>query len=126
MEFTPTNRDFYRGEFTERNGHVCSLQESSAMDEEGLIWLGINEADPEYCPMNGTGWHKMPLPDCVKPGMDTLFHTRMHLSQTHVQELMPSLMHFVKYGNLPDESNDETKQEMDGYRESIRLLREGV
>jgi hypothetical protein len=48
MEFTPTNRGFYRGEFTERNGHVCSLQESSAMDEEGLIWLGINEADPEY------------------------------------------------------------------------------
>lgn len=91
METGKTNRGFDIAKFTDHYGHECSLQKSSAV--RPCIWLGINDAKPQVC-VEGQGWTKVPFPE------DTLFHTRMHLTREHVQELLPYLQKFAETGEL--------------------------
>ena len=80
-----TNRGFHRGEFKDANGEKCSLQESSAARDEGLIWLGIS--DPRIVFVAGAP-RDLPTPEgCSIFG-------RMHLTQSDVKRLLPALQHF--------------------------------
>lgn len=97
---SPTARGFDRLEFREFNGHACSLQVSSSM-EEPKIWLGIDDAAPEIMkskaqrlgwelpPGEVSGW--MPVPF----DKDVLFHTRMHLDRATTIELIAKLNRWV-------------------------------
>lgn len=42
IELSPTERGFYRAEFTDRYDEKCSIQKSSLAFED-CIWLGINQ-----------------------------------------------------------------------------------
>lgn len=96
MKLKPANdRGFLRGEFKDRYGAKCSLQESS-LATEACIWLGVNE--PEIKIMGPRGWEDVPIP----PG--ALRSGRMHLTQRMVADLLPALKHFVKTGYLPKET----------------------
>lgn len=73
-----TDRGFYRGEFEDRYGKKCSIQESSLATEKA-IWLGCNEGDH----------------------VDGHCLARMHLTQDMVADLIPLLDHFLYEGKLP-------------------------
>jgi hypothetical protein len=104
-----THRGFYIGEFEDANGEKCSIQESSACcreeDEGSYLWLGNDRANPMVMAFDAarvgvhtnetTGWVPYPVPK------EVLMHTRMHLSQRQVKELLPLLTHFAKHGLLP-------------------------
>ncbi len=75
-----TDRGFVRGDFFDVNGEKCSIQESSAMDDHGLLWLGQN---------NGTH-HRG---ECL---------SRMHLNRRHAIALITLLKKFVKTGRLEE------------------------
>jgi hypothetical protein len=128
MEFIPTPRGFFKGVFKDNYGADCSLQESSACAEEGYIWFGMHDPELKYFIPN-VGWFDVTKEDFTSflpKGAQPLLSSRMHLNQSKMENLLPALMFFVKHGNLPDESYDETKQEMDGYRESVHSLRNSV
>lgn len=109
IKIAPNFRGFLVGEFEDANGEKCSIQESSACcrdEEEGsYLWLGNDDANPMVmaydAPRLGvnttetTGWVPYPVPK------EVLMHTRMHLSQRQVKELLPLLKHFAKHGELP-------------------------
>lgn len=107
-----TNRGFAVGDFTDKYGLKCSLQESSAADKP-CIWLGVNEAIPivttseavgfgyDLDNTDSTGWVKVPIPDCA------IISSRMHLTQEDVKRLLPSLINFVETGYLPLGKDDE-------------------
>lgn len=87
IKFKKTLRGFVVGEFKDRYGADCSIQESSAA-QGSFIWLGVDKAD--YI----EGSEDLP---------------RMHLSQEQVSELIPILQSFVETGLLPlpdDEKED--------------------
>jgi hypothetical protein len=92
MEIQKTDRGFRIVEFTDRNGHKCSLQESSAATQAS-IWLGPDDAEPCVL-VEGKGWQPVEFP------ADTQFTTRMHLNKQQVRELLPYLQHFALHGDL--------------------------
>ncbi len=101
IETNPTSRGFERGQFTDRNGVSCSIQESSAADDEGLIWLGCNDIGlMKFTPYYG-GWETVELEMDLPNGTYHSANTRMHLTQSMVRELLPLLQHFVETGQLP-------------------------
>lgn len=73
----PTNRGFLRGDFEDRYGQQCSVQESSLATEEA-IWLGV---------------------DVSLKGVD-VEHGRMHLTRQQVKDLLPILRYFARNGSL--------------------------
>lgn len=79
IEFRKTDRGFIIGEFKDRYGINCSIQESS-LATEYAIWLGCNE-----------GVHTNN--ECL---------ARMHLTQEQVGHLLPVLQYFLDTGELPD------------------------
>jgi hypothetical protein len=97
MEKTKTDRGFACIEFTDYYGAGCSIQESSLADKRA-IWFGINNADPKIMASkvmeDGVGWVKYPIHE------DVLLHTRMHLTQKEVAELLPVLQKFVDTGEI--------------------------
>ena len=95
IKLTPTPRGFLRADFQDGNGEMCSIQESSAA-ESPFIWLGVNDANPQIFPGDGTGWHPYPLPESV------VCSTRMHLTQEQAAALIPHLQRFVETGRLDD------------------------
>ncbi len=97
MKQEMTERGFKYYEFKDGNGAFCSLQESSAARDEGLIWFGM---DKEY---DGSPVGKFMPPDQIHPEGVHL-GARMHLEQSQVKELLPLLVFFVKYGELPQGS----------------------
>jgi hypothetical protein len=100
IPFEETNRGFLRGEFKDRNGVSCSLQESSIVDEEGCIWLGCNDIGlKKFEP--GKGWSDVELQNDPPYGICHQANTRMHLTQTMVAELLPALAYFAAHGTLP-------------------------
>lgn len=100
MELNETNRGFLRGEFKDRNGASCSLQESSIADDEGCIWLGCNDIGlMKFEP--GKGWLAVELQNDPPHGIRHQANTRMHLTQTMVAELLPALVYFAVHGELP-------------------------
>ena len=96
-----TARGFRIDTFEDANGVECSLQESSAMLDEGLIWLGAREIGLKRLTQ---GWQDVPLPrPDDAPGTAYVANTRMHLTQSQVRRLLPALTHFAQHGVLPDE-----------------------
>jgi hypothetical protein len=79
MELRMTERGFMRGDFVDRYGEKCSIQESS-LATEPCIWLGQNE-----------GTHHHVTGSCS---------ARMHLTQEMAAELIPLLQRFVAQGGL--------------------------
>ncbi len=70
-----TERGFRFVEFKDRNDVTCSIQESS-IATEACIWIGCDDADPQYfIPHGNPSWKKLEVPK------DTIFNTRMHLTQ---------------------------------------------
>lgn len=92
MELKETNRGLKFYEFNDRYGIKCSLQKSS-LASENAIWLGCADANPRVC-ITGKGWVEVDTPK------NTLFNTRMHLTQDQVKELLPILQKFVETGEL--------------------------
>ena len=97
MNKKTTKQGFDYIEFEDRYEQKCSLQESSLADERA-IWLGIDDPNPLILASKimegGTGWVKYIIPE------DVLIHTRMHLTQEMVKNLLPHLQKFVETGEL--------------------------
>lgn len=94
MAIGSTARGFALATFVDGNGVGCSLQKSSAAEED-FIWLGVDDPEPKIFPGDGTGWHPYPLPENVQ------CNTRMHLTREQVAAFLPALEHFVNTGELP-------------------------
>lgn len=100
MEEGVTSRGFRIRKFEDANGVGCSIQESSAMRGEGMLWLGAREIGLKRL---DHGWRDVPLPRPEdRPGVEYLANTRMHLTQSQVRDLLPLLTHFAEHGELPD------------------------
>lgn len=91
MEPTYTERGFAIVDFTDINGHECSMQCSSAigdyedsMDNPGTsyLWLGMNKNAPPH--------------DRLK----TELSPRMHLDREQVSELVRLMSLWLKKGNF--------------------------
>lgn len=107
LELGVTDRGFSTGKFIDRYGAECSIQKSSLAFEEA-IWLGIDNPDPKIMSSdairlglrkrtydeNDNGWIKYELPK------EVLLNTRMHLTQTHVKQLLPILQKFAETGEI--------------------------
>ena len=97
-----TGRGFQLFEFKDRYGEECTLQASS-LATESAVWLGtagrVAVFQGNKAP-DGTWqepWVEYPLPK------DVLNHSRMHLTQQQVADLLPYLQHFAEHGRLPEE-----------------------
>jgi len=97
LEWNRTGRGFGKGEFVDRYGEKCSIQESS-LAEEAAIWLGIDAVQPKIFRPGQGGWSNIELPT----DGDVLCSGRMHLTQKHIKALLPILTHFAETGLLPD------------------------
>jgi hypothetical protein len=99
------NRGFLRTSFLDANGVECSLQESSAAQDEGLIWFGVDDVIPRVL-VPGRGWKdvEMPYPN---GDLRLLKSGRMHLTQSQVRDLLPSLVYFAEHGELPAVTGSE-------------------
>lgn len=85
IKIEKTERGFRSGEFTDRYGKKCSIQESS-LATEAAIWLGCDE-----------GTHTTDLDGSL------VCMARMHLTQEMVEDLIPLLDHFVYKGSLDED-----------------------
>ncbi len=83
IELVPTGRGFLKGNFKDRYGEDCSIQESSLASED-CIWLGCD---------------LLTEPSTLKP-----VGARMHLTRAMVEDLLPLLKHFAETGRLPASS----------------------
>lgn len=101
LETRPANdRGFYIANWTDSYGAKCSIQESSLAAEEGHIWLGCDEIGlKRFEP--GKGWSDVELERNDPHGITHTANTRMHLSQSMVQDLLPLLQYFAEHGELP-------------------------
>lgn len=98
MKATKTDRGFILVEFEDGNGQVCSLQQSSAVRDEGLCWLGVTDP-PVMVRAPDQGWENVPLPE------GALVMSRMHLTQAQVRALLPYLTHFAETGEIPEKTS---------------------
>lgn len=87
-----TERGFDIAKFIDLNGLECSLQKSSRAAQD-CIWFGVDDPKPEQL-IPGKGWRSVDFPK------DTLFHSRMHLTQHQVKTLLPYLQKFAETGEL--------------------------
>ncbi len=100
MDTHQTNRGFLVGEFTDANGETCTIQESSAARDEGLVWLGCKEIGlKKFIPYQG--WSDVVLENGAPDGVTHTANNRMHLTQSQVAALLPTLEYFVEHGHLP-------------------------
>ena len=100
MDIRSTERGFLVGEFDDANGEKCTIQESSAIRDEGLIWIGCQEIGlKRFVPHQG--WSDVALDEGWPEGVDHTANNRMHLTQSMVKELLPTLQFFVQNGHLP-------------------------
>lgn len=83
IKFGKTSRGFLIGEFEDRYGAECSIQESS-LATEACVWLGVDKD------LNG---------EIVGKG-------RMHLTQEMARDLIPVLRYFARTGNLGTDALD--------------------
>lgn len=92
-----TNHGFKKSEFVDYYGAKCSIQKSSLV-EVNAIWFGVEE--PVFKMMiPGRGWTNIEIPN---PDKHFVLHSGwMHLTQEQVKEMLPTLMHFAKTGELP-------------------------
>lgn len=120
-EDTKTGRGFRMVEFTDANGHECTLQQSSAIGDtdEGwnnpgssFVWLGVDDAQPQVMksqaeslgltlpPGEVSGWMPYPIPD------EVLLSTRMHLNREQVEGLIQRLQSWLDTGEFDAATND--------------------
>ncbi len=100
MKATKTNRGFAIIEFPDHYGEKCSLQKSSLAFTEA-IWLGT---EGRVSRMTPSGWQDFTPKEFEEEfgvGREVLVHSRMHLTQEMVRELLPALQHFAETGELP-------------------------
>lgn len=103
LKLRTTQRGFAIGEFKDRNGVKCSIQQSSIATED-CIWLGIMEHNPIIMASQAaqfgiisdetTGWVPYPVPNEVQ------MNDRMHLTKEHVKNLLPHLIRFAETGDI--------------------------
>lgn len=103
MELKATPRGFDITNFKDRYGLNCSLQKSSLATED-CIWFGVDDADPKIMASDAarlglpveddSGWVPFDIPQ------EVILHTRMHLTQEQVKELLPFLTLFAETGEL--------------------------
>lgn len=100
MKTTKTARGFALGKFKDANGIPCSIQVSSAIRDERLLWLGTDLNSITI----GYPWKEVPLDEVKQKfgAKEILVNDRMHLTQTQVKELLPLLIHFAETGELPE------------------------
>lgn len=104
MKFEQTGRGFKLVEFTDRCGETCTIQESSAIDEEGLIWLGCKDLDVKVMKEGMKGWHNLDIKQ-INGVEEFVANNRMHLSQSMVKDILPILTYFAEHGELPSEED---------------------
>ncbi len=100
-----TSHGFEIVKFKEANGEECSIQQSSAAEDD-FIWLGIVDANPQVLASQAhkfgvqtsetTGWVKYPVPE------DVLMSTRMHLNRVQVENLISVLTCWLNSGSFHD------------------------
>lgn len=99
MNKTKTSRGFGIIEFKDANGEKCTLQQSSVVRNESLIWFGS-----ENIGLRGfnQGWREISEHDIMKKfNVDSLIaNTRMHLTQSQIKELLPHLIQFAETGEI--------------------------
>lgn len=101
-----TQRGFFYYKFEDRYGASCSIQNSSLATEDA-IWFGIDDPEPKILASkikevlgseaddgDGTGWVPYPIPN------DVLINTRMHLTRSQVEQILPVLQRFVDTGSI--------------------------
>lgn len=88
-EFDATGHGFRVLTFQDRYGEPCTLQKSS-LASENAVWFGTSGRVDV-----GPPWKPFPLPD------NALVHSRMHLTQEQVRQLLPYLQYFADTGQLP-------------------------
>src|SRR6185436_11010587 len=98
MSIKQTQRGFSFTEFQDANGVKCSLQISSAVQDERLLWFGADSIGLKTFVPFTEGWKDMPEYElAAKLGVkDVLANTRMHLTQSQVKELLPLLTRFAE------------------------------
>ena len=77
IKLTSTKRGLLQGEFEDRNGRKCSIQESSLQTEQ-CLWLGVD----------------------VDENGQPLTNVRMHLTRKMAHDLFNFLRHFSRVGSL--------------------------
>lgn len=92
MKFQNNERGFTIAEFDDLYGNKCIIQKSSAALYDA-IWMGIS--NPVISVMVNGQWQDVKIP------ADAVIHSRMHLSQKMVRDMLPALEHFAKTGELP-------------------------
>jgi hypothetical protein len=98
-----TARGFKKTTFVDRYGTACSVQKSS-LATEAAIWFGAEALNVQVFPsQTGQGWDTLDVVAIAKSlgYRDVVDNTRMHLTQTQVQALLPLLTHFAAHGELP-------------------------
>ena len=93
-----TARGFAVYTFRDGNGEECSLQKSSAAEND-FIWLGCDDIGLKRF-MPGKSWEPVPTEDDPVTGVSWIANTRMHLTREQVAELIPALQRFVDTGDL--------------------------
>ena len=97
MKTKKTARGFNYVEFTDSNGSVCTLQESSAVGAS--IWLGVTAPDVKlFVPKSDTPWQTLSEAEIksLRPGAASLLiNGRMYMTRQQVAALLPYLQKFV-------------------------------
>ena len=98
IKMDKTSRGFKIGEFKDRYGLPCSIQESSLATENAL-WLGIDDPQPKILAfhVNGgkpDGWVPYDIPE------EVLLSTRMHLTEEMAEALIEKLQGWLDTGEL--------------------------
>lgn len=81
--------------FKDSGGIDCNMQISTS-GEMAKIWIGCAEPDLKIL-IPGAGWQRVNLP------FEVYSNNRMHLSQSQVYDLLPTLAFFAEHGVLPVE-----------------------
>lgn len=92
LRFNHNARGFSCGEFLDRYGAKCSVQDSSIATED-CFWLGIDDADPKVLEP-GKGWQPLALPGSA------LLTTRMHVNRRLARRLLVVLRRFLETGSV--------------------------
>lgn len=100
-----TGRGFSYNSFKDSYGVECNIQESSIMGSEGFIWLGAKEIGLKHFKAY-KGWKDVELKDTLEEHY--VANNRMHLSQTKVKEILPSLLSFAKNGEVKEPTDLDT------------------
>ena len=101
IKIKPTNRGFSIGVFKDGNDADCSIQISSAIRSERLIWLGADDINLRtFVPF--VGWKTFTDDELrsVFNADSILANTRMHLTQSQVKALLPLLTRFAETGDF--------------------------